>query len=171
MSTRKISSFLIILFFWIFNCFNVYGAYEEPEISYSNIINYITVGQKAVINYTIDVPGSSNISGSFTVTGSTAGKAITFTGKPIKIKYQHFFPNGGWHYATASITPEVTLDVVEIEAIELQKAYGLINKAVTIKSSTNPTGYESFIEWKITGSNNASGSGSSLTFTPVKYGT
>jgi len=135
----------------IFNCFSVYGAYEEPEISYGFIPDYIAVGQKAVIDYTIDVPGYSEIKGNFSITGATAGKSITFYGKQRDIKYKYYFPNGGWHYAITSITPEVTLDVVEIKCIKFSKNYGVVNRAAKFTAETDPAGYEYLVHWETTG--------------------
>ncbi|HON57105.1 MAG TPA: hypothetical protein PLJ38_08800, partial [bacterium] len=145
MSKKSIFIFMMITLVSVF-VNRISAAYEEPEISYSAIPEYILVGQTASVKYTITVPGYENIEGTIKITGTKAGKGISFKASAQKIKYKHYFPNGGWHYAAATITPEVSIDVVDIENLTIKKnpdkLAEYIGKPVAANASTNPPGYE-----------------------------
>ncbi|HOK41874.1 MAG TPA: hypothetical protein PLD27_12655 [bacterium] len=147
----------------------VFAAYEEPELEITSQPDYIVVGQTAEIKLEIIHPIDGVLyNGSFKIKGTKTGTQ-TFSGKKVTINYHLYFPNGGWHWKSATFTPEVTLDVVGIKSITVSKKVGLVGKECTVTGQTEPAGYEDLIEWEAKGSNRSiyySGIGNVFTFSP-----
>ncbi len=149
----------------------VFAAYEEPELEITSQPDYIVVGQTAEIKLEIIHPIDGVLyNGSFKIKGTKTGTQ-TFSGKKVTINYHLYFPNGGWHWKSATFTPEVTLDVVGIKSITVSKKVGLVGKECTVTGQTEPAGYEDLIEWEASGTGeNFTGKGQNFSFTPSNKG-